>query len=58
VCELKKQQLISTESTTVVTKDGLKRNGNLRSTIRPIQLAVDHYHKQQLHRLELDAERQ
>ena len=29
VCELEDRQLISTESTTVVTRDGLKRNGNL-----------------------------
>ena len=30
VCELEERQLISTESTTVTTKDGLKRNNNLR----------------------------
>lgn len=58
VYELEERQLIRTESTTIVTKEGLKRNGNLLYTIRPIREAVDHYHEQQLHRLELDVERQ
>jgi len=58
VCELEERQLIRIENTTVVTKDGRKRNGNLLYIIRPIRDAVDHYHEQQLHQLELDAERQ
>lgn len=58
VCELEERQLISTESTTVVTRNGLKRNGNLLYTIRPIQLALDQYHERQLRQLELDVERQ
>ncbi len=58
VCELEERQLISTENTTIITKEGLKRNGNLLYTIRPIRDAVDRYHEQQLHRLELDVERQ
>ena len=57
VSELEEKQLICTESTTVITKDGRKRNGTLRYHIRPIREAVDHYHEQQLHQLELDAER-
>ena len=48
VCELEERQLISTESTTVTTKAGLKRNGNLLYTIRPIQLALDQFYEQQL----------
>ena len=40
VCGLEERQLISTERTTVTTRDGLKRNGNLLYTIRPIQLAL------------------
>lgn len=49
--------LISTENTTVITKKGIKRNGSLRYTIRPIQEAVELYHQRQLRKLELDAAR-
>lgn len=38
---------ISTESTTVVTKDGPKHNGNLLCMLHPIQLALDQFHEQQ-----------
>ena len=58
VSELEEKQLIRTEPTTVVTRDGRKRNGTLRYHIRPIQEAVDYYHEHQLRRLELDTERQ
>ena len=58
VCELEERQLISTESTTVTTKDGLKRNGNLLYTIRPIQLALDQFYEQQLTQMDMAAERQ
>ncbi len=58
VLELEDRQLIRTEPTTIVTKDGRKRNGTLRYTIRPIQEAVDYYNEQQLQRLEADVERQ
>lgn len=49
--------LISTENTTVITKKGIKRNGSLRYTIRPIREAVELYHQRQLRKLELDAAR-
>ncbi len=58
VLELEDKHLIRTEPTTVVTRDGRKRNGTLRYHIRPIQEAVDYYYKQQLCRLEVDTERQ
>ena len=58
VCELEEHQLISTESTTVTTKAGLKRNGNLLYTIRPIQLALDQFYDQQLAQMSVAAERQ
>ena len=58
VCELEERQLISTESTTVTTKAGLKRNGNLLYTIRPIQLALDQFYEQQLAQMDIAAERQ
>ena len=47
--------LIITENTTVITKKGIKRNGSLRYTIRPIKEAVELYHQRQLRKLELDA---
>ena len=58
VLELEDKHLIRTEPTTVVTRDGRKRNGTLRYYIRPIQEAVDYYHERQLSQLELDTERQ
>ena len=58
VCELEERQLISTENTTVTTRNGLKRNGNLLYTIRPIQLALDRFYEQQLMQMDVVAERQ
>ena len=58
VCELEDHQLISTESTTVTTRDGLKRNGSLLYTICPIQLALDQFYEQQLTQMDAEAERQ
>ena len=49
--------LISTENTTITTKKGIKRNGSLLYTIRPIQEAVELYHQRQLRQLELDTAR-
>ncbi len=49
--------LIITENTTVITKKGIKRNGSLRYTIRPIKEAVELYHQRQLRQLELDTVR-
>ena len=57
VSELEEKQLIRTEPTTVVTRDGRKRNGTLRYHIRPIQEAVNHYHEQQLNQMKENAER-
>ena len=58
VLELEDKCLIRTEPTTVVTRDGRKRNGTLRYHIRPIREAVDYYHERQLSQLELGTERQ
>ncbi len=58
VCELEERQLISTKNTTVTTRNGLKRNGNLLYTIRPIQLALDQLYEQQLMQMDVAAERQ
>ena len=58
VCELEERQLISTENTTVPTRDGLKRNGNLLYTIRPIQPGADQFYEQQLAQMDVAVERQ
>ena len=48
VQELVEAALIRTEPTSVITRDGQKRNGNLRYTILPIRGAVDLHHERQL----------
>ena len=58
VCSLADKGLISTEDTTVFTKTGLKHNGSLLYTIRPIQLALDQFYEQQLAQIDVAAERQ
>ena len=57
VAELEERGLVVTESTSVTTRDGRKRNGTLRYTILPIQNAVDLHNQRQLQRLEETAER-
>ena len=58
VCSLADKDLIRTENISVMTRDGLKRNGNLLYTIPPIQLALNQLHKQQRARMDLEIERQ
>ena len=41
----------------VTTKDGCKRNGNLRFTIRPIQAALQQDYDRQMQKLDEDAAR-
>ncbi len=48
VCALVDRGLIATEETTVITKDGLKRNGNLKYTILPIRDVVERFYQRQL----------
>ena len=57
VAELEERGLVVTESTSVTTRDGRKRNGTLRYTILPIQNAVDLHNQRQLHLLEETVER-
>lgn len=40
MCELEEQQLISTENTTVIIRDGLNRKSNLLYTLCPFQLSL------------------
>lgn len=53
VVGLEQKHLIVTEPTTIYTKDGVKRNGNLLYTILPIKQAVMRYYTQQLERAKL-----
>ena len=53
VGNLENKGLIRTEPTTVTTKAGKKRNGNLMYTILPIRDVFDHHIQRQLDELEL-----
>ena len=57
VRELCEKRLITVEPTSVMTKDGLKWNGNLLYKVLPIQGAVEYYYEQQLTRLDAALER-
>lgn len=48
VCALVDKGLIHTENTFVITKTGLKRNGNLLYTILPFRAVLDGHYQQQL----------
>ena len=52
VDSLRKKQLIVTEPTQIITKNGRKRNGNLCYTIRPIEEAVRYHFEMQLRKAE------
>ena len=54
---LEERSLLITEPTQVTTKDGHKRNGNLRFTIRPIQVALQQDYNRQMQKLDEDAAR-
>ncbi len=56
VGQLEEKSFITAEPTSVFTKDGMKRNGNLLYTILPIQGAIDTYYQQQFQKA--DEERQ
>ena len=55
---LSEKGLISTEPTSVLMKLGIKKNGNLRYTIRPIREAIEIFHARQLSAVEHAAKRQ
>ena len=57
VKSLEEKSLITTEPSSVIRKDGIKYNGNLLYTIRPIQDAVDHFNAEQFRRAELEMQR-
>ena len=55
---LVEKRLITTETTSVITKKGEKRNGNLLYHIRPIEEAVEYHYEQQMIRLDEETQRQ
>ena len=55
---LTEKALISTEPTSVLMRSGIKKNGNLRYTIRPIREAIEIFHARQLSAVERATERQ
>lgn len=58
VAELEERLLVQTERTSVITKEGRKRNGRLLYHILPIQMAIDQFHDRQLYEADLALERQ
>ena len=54
VCSLVDKGIIQTENTSVMTKAGLKRNGNLLYTIPPFQPILDAHYQRQMDKLALD----
>ena len=55
---LAEKGLIYTEPTSVLMRSGIKKNGNLRYTLRPIREAVELFHNRQMAAVERVAERQ
>lgn len=57
VLMLTERELISTAPTDVITKSGMKRNGNLLYTLLPMQEVIDQYYARQLEELDKTTER-
>lgn len=57
VAGLVEKGLITVEPTSVIMRNGLKKNGNLRYHIRPIREAMEWYTQHQLYLAEAAAER-
>ena len=51
VGELEERDLITTERTSIMTKDGREWNGCLRYHILPTQMSVDQFNERQLHHI-------
>ena len=54
---LEERGFIVTERTSIITRRGIKKNGNLLYTIIPIQEVMEQHYEQQLHALERTTER-
>ena len=55
---LEERGLITTEPTSITTKFGQKRNGNLLFILRPIQEAVEQFYQRQLEKISLGVQRE
>ena len=54
---LEERGFIVTEHTKIITKNGIKKNGNLLYTIIPLQEVMEQHYEQQFHALERTTER-
>lgn len=54
---LEERRLIITEHTKIITKNGIKKNGNLLYTMIPLQKVMEQHYEQQFNALERTAER-
>ena len=54
---LEERGLIITEHTKIITKKGIKKNGNLLYTMIPLQKVMEQHYEQQVNALERAAER-
>ena len=54
---LEERGFIVTEHTKIITRNGIKKNGNLLYTIIPLQEVMEQHYEQQLHALERTTER-
>ena len=54
---LEEKELIRTERTSIVLKNGRKRNGSLLYTLLPVEQALARHNQHQLHLAEMAAER-
>ena len=57
ICSLVDKGLIQTENTSVMTKAGLKRNGNLLYTLPPFQSILEGHYRQQIEKAKRDTAR-
>ena len=57
VCALTDKGLIRTEDTTVRTRSGLRRNGNLRYTIQPLEKVLADQHQADLQKIKEETAR-
>ena len=54
---LEERGLIITEHTKIITKNGIKKNGNLLYTMIPLQKVMEQHYEQQFNALEYTTER-
>jgi len=57
VCALVDKGLVRTEDTTVCTQSGLRRNGNLRYTIQPLEKVLEDQHQADLQEIKEETAR-